>query len=55
MMTASDSPVPVDYKPAGWHVGTVSAVNIGSMFRNGWNNNIKSADSILVLEKWLQS
>jgi hypothetical protein len=24
-------------------VGTVSAVNIGSMFRNGWDNNIKSA------------
>lgn len=26
-------------------VGTVSAVNIGSMFRNGWDNNIKSADA----------
>jgi fermentation-respiration switch protein FrsA (DUF1100 family) len=26
-------------------VGTVSAVNIGSMFRNGWDNNAKSADA----------
>ena len=31
-------------------VGTVSAANIGSMFRNGWGNNIKSADTIPVLE-----
>lgn len=31
-------------------VGTVSAVNIGSMFRNGWDNNIKDADAIPVLE-----
>ena len=31
-------------------VGTISAVNIGSMFRNGWDNNIKSADAIPVLE-----
>jgi fermentation-respiration switch protein FrsA (DUF1100 family) len=31
-------------------VGTVSAVNIGSMFRNGWDNNIKSADAIPILE-----
>jgi len=31
-------------------VGTVSAVNIGSMFRNGWNNNTKSEDAIPVLE-----
>lgn len=30
-------------------VGTVSAVNIGAMFRNGWENNIKSADAIPVL------
>lgn len=30
-------------------VGTVSAVNIGSMFRNGWDNNIKSEDAIPVL------
>ncbi len=26
-------------------VGTVSAVNIGQMFRNGWNNDIKDADA----------
>lgn len=26
-------------------VGTVSAVNIGQMFRNGWDNNIKDADA----------
>ena len=31
-------------------VGTVSAVNIGSMFRNGWDNNIKDADARPVLE-----
>lgn len=31
-------------------VGTVSAVNIGSMFRNGWDNNIKDADAIPALE-----
>ncbi|MFT3674813.1 MAG: alpha/beta hydrolase [Chitinophagaceae bacterium] len=31
-------------------VGTVSAVNIGSMFRNGWEGNVKSADAIPVLE-----
>lgn len=31
-------------------VGTVSAVNIGSMFRNGWDNNIRSADAIPDLE-----
>jgi fermentation-respiration switch protein FrsA (DUF1100 family) len=31
-------------------VGTVSAVNIGSMFRNGWDNNIKSPEAIPVLE-----
>ena len=36
-------------------VGTVSAVNIGSMFGNGWVNNIKSADLIPVLEKWFPS
>ncbi len=29
-------------------VGTVSMVNIGQMFRNGWSNNIKDADAILV-------
>jgi uncharacterized protein len=31
-------------------VGTVSAVNIGAMFRNGWDNNIKDADAIPALE-----
>ena len=31
-------------------VGTVSAVNIGSMFRNGWDNTIKDADATPVLE-----
>ncbi|MEC3768852.1 alpha/beta hydrolase [Cupriavidus sp. SS-3] len=31
-------------------VGTVSAVNIGSMFRNGWENNIKDSDAVAVLE-----
>jgi fermentation-respiration switch protein FrsA (DUF1100 family) len=27
-------------------VGTVSAVNIGSMFRNGWENDVKDADAL---------
>lgn len=27
-------------------VGMVSAVNIGSMFRNGWENNVKDTDAI---------
>ncbi|MDC4293851.1 alpha/beta hydrolase [Acinetobacter baumannii] len=27
-------------------VGMVSAVNIGQMFRNGWDNNVKDADAI---------
>ena len=27
-------------------VATVSAVNIGSMFRNGWDDNINSADAL---------
>lgn len=27
-------------------VGTVSMVNIGSMFRNGWGNNVKDADAL---------
>jgi len=31
-------------------VGTVSAVNIGSMFRHGWDNSIKSGDAIPILE-----
>ncbi|TNE42149.1 MAG: alpha/beta hydrolase [Alphaproteobacteria bacterium] len=30
-------------------VGTVSAVNIGSMFRNGWDNDIKSIDAMPAL------
>ncbi|KER69062.1 hypothetical protein HR51_26045 [Burkholderia cepacia] len=31
-------------------VGTVSAVNIGSMFRNGWENNVKSADALPLID-----
>lgn len=31
-------------------VGMVSAVNIGSMFRNGWDNSIKDADAIPALQ-----
>ena len=31
-------------------VGTVSAVNIGSMFRNGWENNVKSIDALPLIE-----
>lgn len=31
-------------------VGMVSAVNIGSMFRNGWDNSIKDADAISALQ-----
>lgn len=31
-------------------VGTVSAVNIGSMFRNGWGNNVKSIDALPLIE-----
>lgn len=27
-------------------VGTVSAVNIGAMFRNGWNNDVRDADAL---------
>ena len=27
-------------------LGTVSAVNIGQMFRNGWDNNVKDADAL---------
>lgn len=30
-------------------VGTVSAVNIGSMFRNGWENTVSDADAAAVL------
>ncbi len=36
-------------------VGTVSAVNIGSMFRNGWDNSIKSPDAIPVLQAGSQA
>jgi fermentation-respiration switch protein FrsA (DUF1100 family) len=31
-------------------VGTVSAVNIGSMFRNGWENNVRSIDALPLIE-----
>lgn len=31
-------------------IGTVSAVNIGSMFRNGWENNVKSIDALSLVE-----
>ena len=31
-------------------LGTVSAVNIGSMFRNGWENNVKSIDALPYIE-----
>lgn len=31
-------------------VGTVSAVNIGQMFRNGWENTVKDADAMPLLE-----
>lgn len=31
-------------------VGTVSAVNIGQMFRNGWDNTVKDADALPLLE-----
>lgn len=31
-------------------LATVSAVNIGSMFRNGWENNVKDADAVGYLD-----
>ncbi len=31
-------------------VGTVSAVNIGQMFRNGWENTVRDADAIGLLQ-----
>jgi len=31
-------------------IGTVSAVNIGSMFRNGWESNVKSIDALPYVE-----
>lgn len=36
-------------------LATVSAVNIGQMFRNGWDNNIKDADAMPVLEAGSQA
>ncbi|TPK70223.1 alpha/beta hydrolase [Mesorhizobium sp. B2-4-15] len=31
-------------------IGTVSAVNIGSMFRNGWQNTVRSIDALPLVE-----
>lgn len=31
-------------------IGAVSAVNIGAMFRNGWENNVKSIDALPYIE-----
>jgi fermentation-respiration switch protein FrsA (DUF1100 family) len=31
-------------------VGTVSMVNIGQMFRNGWDNNVKDSDALPYLQ-----
>ncbi|AEX23990.1 MULTISPECIES: alpha/beta hydrolase [Vibrio] len=31
-------------------VGTVSMVNIGQMFRNGWDNNVKDSDALPYIE-----
>lgn len=31
-------------------VGTISAVNIGSMYRNGWDGNVKSVDAFPLLQ-----
>lgn len=31
-------------------IGTVSAVNIGSMFRNGWENTVKSAEALPLIQ-----
>lgn len=36
-------------------LGTVSAVNIGSIFRNGWENTVKSADAMPLLEAGSQA
>lgn len=36
-------------------VGTVSAVNIGQMFRNGWENTVADADAIPMLEAGSQA
>lgn len=31
-------------------IGTVSAVNIGAMFRNGWDNDVRSSDALPLIE-----
>jgi hypothetical protein len=36
-------------------VGTVSAVNIGQMFRNGWENTVKDADALPYIEHGSQA
>jgi uncharacterized protein len=36
-------------------VGTVSAVNIGQMFRNGWENTVKDADAIPLIDAGSQA
>ncbi len=36
-------------------IATVSAVNIGQMFRNGWENTVKDADAIGLLEHGSQA
>lgn len=36
-------------------VGTVSAVNIGQMFRNGWENTVKDADAMPLLQMGSQA
>lgn len=36
-------------------LGTVSAVNIGAMFRNGWDGTVKSADAMPLLEAGSQA
>jgi hypothetical protein len=38
-----------DRRPAHQSRGTVSAVNIGQIFRNGFTNDIKSADAVPLL------
>ncbi|WP_025602110.1 alpha/beta hydrolase [Burkholderia sp. WSM2230] len=36
-------------------LGTVSAVNIGQMFRNGWQNTVKDADAVGLLQAGSQA
>ncbi|MDR8726016.1 alpha/beta hydrolase [Burkholderia pseudomultivorans] len=36
-------------------LGTVSAVNIGQMFRNGWENTVKDADAVGLLQAGSQT